>query len=198
MDEDRAAAAGAAEPPGPAGAASGAGRGAGHGPLEPEAMPVADSTPGEHETRGEAMAVYRTPAGWRVGEEELPDLMSAMVFADLLASDLPSSARPATDGGASGPGDTETARLKMTIAQLEHALAHRVRVEQAIGVLTERHRQPPRQSFEMLRTAARSRGRRVHELADEVLANVTNPLLPVAEELARPQAPRRTRSRSRA
>jgi AmiR/NasT family two-component response regulator len=86
----------------------------------------------------------------------------------------------------------------MTIAQLEHALAHRVRVEQAIGVLTERHRLPPRQSFEMLRTAARSRGRRVHELADEVLANVTNPLLPVADELARPQAPRRGRSRSRA
>ncbi len=85
-----------------------------------------------------------------------------------------------------------------TIAQLEHALAHRVRVEQAIGVLTERHRLPPRQSFELLRAAARSRGRRVQELADEVLANVTNPLLPVAEELARPQAARRGHSRSRA
>jgi ANTAR domain len=186
----------------PGSADAGADRGAGHGPLEPDAAPVGEPAPGGHETKGGTMAVYRTPAGWRVGDEELPDLVSAMVFADLLANDLPSPARPATDRGEPGAvdtdTDTDTARLKMTIAQLEHALAHRVRVEQAIGVLTERHRLPPRQSFEMLRTAARSRGRRVHELADEVLANVTNPLLPVAEELARPQAPRRGRSRSRA
>src|SRR5713101_3616593 len=32
----------------------------------------------------------RTPTGWRVGGEEVPDLTSAMVLADLLAADLPS------------------------------------------------------------------------------------------------------------
>jgi hypothetical protein len=143
------------------------------------------------------VAVYRTRAGWRVGDEELPDLVSAMVFADLLVSELPAAARPAADGATADNADVDTARLKMTIAQLEHALANRVRVEQAIGVLTERHRLAPREAFEMLRTAARSRGRKVQELADEVVANVTNPLLPVAEELARPPTPPRARGRSR-
>lgn len=128
----------------------------------------------------------------------MPDLVSAMVFADLLASELPPSARPTADDGATPDGgDAETARLKMTIVQLEHALANRVRVEQAIGVLTERHRLPPRQSFELLRTAARSRGRRLQELADEVVTNVTNPLLPIAEEFERPKNAPRTRGRSR-
>ena len=145
-----------------------------------------------------AAAVYRTPGGWRVGDEELPDLVSAMVFADLLVSELPSAARPAAVGGATADGgDAETTRLKTTIAQLEHALANRVRVEQAIGVLTERHRLPPRRAFELLRTAARSRGRRVQELADEVVTNVTNPLLPVAEELERPRKAQRARNRPR-
>ncbi len=195
MEEDSSRTAAAAATPRSADPGTSGGRGAGDGPVEAEAAPAADSAAGEQETRART-AVYRTSAGWRVGDEELPDLVSAMVFADLLANDLPSPARPATDGGTSG--DAETARLKMTIAQLEHALAHRIRVEQAIGVLTERHRLPPRQSFELLRSAARSRGRRVQELADEVLANVTNPLLPVAEELARPAAERRGRSRSRA
>ena len=30
----------------------------------------------------------RTPTGWRVGDEEVPDLTSAMVLADLLAAEL--------------------------------------------------------------------------------------------------------------
>jgi hypothetical protein len=132
-------------------------------------------------------AVYRTPSGWRVGDEELPDLLSAMILADLLVGERPSAQRPADPDG--GP-DAEIGRLKRTIIQLEHALASRVRVEQAIGVLTERYRLPPREAFDLLRTAARGRGRRVHDLADEVVANVTNPLLPVASELARlPRAP---------
>ena len=123
--------------------------------------------------------------------------MSAMVFADLLVSELPSSPLPTADDGATADGGDETARLKMTIVQLEHALANRVRVEQAIGILTERHRLPPRQSFELLRTAARNRGRRLQELADEVVTNVTNPLLPIAEELERPKNAPRARGRSR-
>jgi ANTAR domain len=208
----------AAGTPGSADAGAAADRAAGHAPLEPD-------TPADPKTRGAARAdekthstsgpgdsmrnaaVHRTASGWRVGEEELPDLVSAMVFADLLVSELPSSARPAPDrdgsagaagsSGSAGSSDAQTARLKMTIAQLEHALANRVRVEQAIGILTERYRVPPRQAFDMLRTAARSRGRRVQQLAEEVVANVTNPLLPVAEELARPQQPSRARRRSR-
>lgn len=141
------------------------------------------------------MAVYRTAGGWRVGGEELPDLVSAMTLADLLIGEIPAPPRPSANGAADEPA--ETARLKATIAQLEHALANRVRVEQAIGTLAERHRLPPRQAFELLRGAARSRGRRVHELAGEVVQSVTNPLLPLPEELARPPKAQRSRGRPR-
>ena len=79
------------------------------------------------------------------------------------------------------------------MAQLEHALTVRVRVEQAIGVLAERHRLRPRQAFELLRSAARSRGRRVLEVAGEVVDSASNPLLRLPEELAKPPVVRRGR-----
>jgi len=82
-------------------------------------------------------------------------------------------------------------RLQMTVAQLEHALTARVRVEQAIGVLAERHRLRPRQAFELLRSAARARGKRVMEIATEVVESATNPLLRIPEELAKPPVTRR-------
>ena len=63
----------------------------------------------------------------------------------------------------------------------------RVRVEQAIGVLAERHRIQPRQAFEQLRQAARSRGRRVIDIATDVVASATNPLLQLPDELSRPR-----------
>ena len=77
----------------------------------------------------------------------------------------------------------------MTVAQLEHALAARVRVEQSIGVLAERHRLQPRQAFDLLRQAARSRGQKVVEIAETVVGSASNPLLPLPEELARQQRP---------
>jgi len=83
---------------------------------------------------------------------------------------------------------TETSRLRTTIGQLEHALTARIRVEQAIGVLAERHRIQPRQAFEQLRDAARSRGRRVIDIATDVVASATNPLLQLPDELSRPRA----------
>ena len=84
----------------------------------------------------------------------------------------------------------------MTVAQLEHALAARVRVEQAIGVLAERHRLRPRQAFDALRSAARSGGRRVTEVAEDVVDSASNPLLPLPAELARTGPPPRTRGPS--
>jgi AmiR/NasT family two-component response regulator len=85
--------------------------------------------------------------------------------------------------------EDEAARLAVTVAQLEHALAARVRVEQAIGVLAERHRLRPRQAFGRLRNAARSAGRRVIEVAEDVVDSASNPLLPLPAELARTQPP---------
>src|SRR5581483_5652885 len=97
--------------------------------------------------------------------------------------------------GKDGEAD-EAARLAVTVAQLEHALTARVRVEQAIGVLAERHRLRPRQAFDLLRNVARSGGRKVIEVAQSVVDSATNPLLPLPEALARKQAPTRTRGRS--
>jgi ANTAR domain len=97
---------------------------------------------------------------------------------------------PATE-----PGETE--QLKETVAQLERALTVRVRVEQAIGVLAERHRIRPRQAFELLRSASRSRGQRIMETAGQVIASATNPLLRLPEELAKPPMARRMARRSR-
>ena len=90
----------------------------------------------------------------------------------------------------------EAERLAVTVAQLEHALASRVRVEQAIGVLAERHRLRPREAFDLLRQASRSRGTRVTELAHDVVASTANPLLRLPEELSRavPEPRQRTRS----
>lgn len=139
--------------------------------------------------------VRRTATGWRVGDEEVSDLTSAMVLADLLAADLPGNSkspggqRP-PQGGGRAPAEPipDVQQLQETVTQLEHALTVRVRVEQAIGVLTERHRLRPRQAFELLRSASRARGRRVLEVAGEVVESATNPLLRIPEELARPPA----------
>ena len=90
----------------------------------------------------------------------------------------------------------EAARLAVTVAQLEHALASRVSVEQAIGVLAERHRLRPRQAFDLMRGAARSRGLRVTDVAHDVVASAANPLLQLPDELARTLPAARPRGRS--
>jgi hypothetical protein len=148
--------------------------------------------------RENAPVARRTPTGWRVGDEEVSDLTSAMVLADLLAAELPAEApptpgRPAASRRRDEAEPADARQLRETVAQLEHALTVRVRVEQAIGVLAERHRLRPRQAFELLRSAARSRGRRVLEVAGEVVDSASNPLLRLPEELAKPPAVRRGR-----
>ena len=181
------------------------------------------------------VVVRKAERGWIVGDENVSDLTSAMVLADLFAADRsdgddstaleavderqtprraarePAAPAPrASDSGAhrlptvsearditdrsSESGEAE--RLAVTVAQLEHALASRVRVEQAIGVLAERHRLRPREAFDLLRKASRSRGARVTELAQEVVASTANPLLRLPDELSRavPEPRQRTRS----
>jgi ANTAR domain len=146
---------------------------------------------------GDGLVVRRSEQGWQVGEEETADLTSAMVLADLLAADLDSPA-PAPRPPASRPPseEGEAGRLAVTVAQLEHALAARVRVEQAIGVLAERHRLRPRQAFDLLRNVARASGQKVIELAETVVDSASNPLLPLPDELARNQPAPRKRGRS--
>ncbi len=129
----------------------------------------------------EGVVIRRTPDGaWSVGEQQTGDLTSAMVLADLLAAELAPGARP---GRSEAPLD-EVGQLRLSVRQLEHALAARVVVEQAIGVITERQHSSPRQAFERLRKVARSRGRKVHDLAGEVVASAHDQAVPLPPELA--------------
>jgi len=169
------------------------------GRTGPAATSKASGEPG-HPVLGAEPVARRTATGWRVGDEEVSDLTSAMVLADLLAADLPAQGTPPPSVPAvPPPGDDppDARKLEQTVAQLEHALTARVRVEQAIGVLAERHRLRPRQAFELLRSVARAQGRRVLEMATEVVDSATNPLLRIPEELAKPPLARR-RGRVRA
>jgi hypothetical protein len=174
------------------------------------------------------VVVRKAERGWVVGQENVSDLTSAMVLADLFAADqavtqdtgvlgaVDADGAPRRPAGAPGPPaprrsntgplpavdvsnePQEAERLAVTVAQLEHALASRVRVEQAIGVLAERHRLRPREAFDLLRQAARSRGSRVTEMAQDVVESAANPLLRLPDELSRKaqeaRAPRGVRS----
>ena len=195
----------------------------------------------------EDVVVRKAEHGWVVGDENVADLTSAMVLADLFAADeagehdtdvmeaVDENAAPEPKAGAAqvgppaprvnptGPhkipamngiggvadktgevGDItnktveagEAERLAVTVAQLEHALAARVRVEQAIGVLAERHRLRPREAFDLLRKASRSRGTRVTDMAKDVVESTANPLLRLPDELSRVAPEPRQRGRS--
>jgi hypothetical protein len=129
----------------------------------------------------EGVVIRRSPeGGWAVGSDSTNDLTSAMVLADLLAGELQAGARPPRSDQ---PLD-EVGQLRLSVKQLEHALAARVVVEQAIGVLTERQHSSPRDAFERLRKVARSRGRKVHDLAKEVVMSANDPAVPLPPELA--------------
>jgi hypothetical protein len=139
-----------------------------------------------HLAAGEAegVVIRRTPEGWLVSGagERTGDLTGAMVLADLLGDDLSPGARPPR---AREPVD-EVTRLRRAVEQLEHALAARVTVEQAIGVLSERRGLAPRDAFEQLRKVARRSGARVHDLAREVVRSATDPAVPLPEDLRAP------------
>ena len=207
-----------------------------------------DGATGRH-GRDDDVVVRKADRGWVVGGENVSDLTSAIVLADLFAADLAANddaavleavdrndgsrlerlerperperpngsehaaprhdaarqrdgrrgtpgrhaARPSGNDGAEAD---EASRLAVTVTQLEHALASRVRVEQAIGVLAERHRLRPREAFDLLRAAARSRGQRITDIAQDVVASTANPLLRLPDELARKLPDQRPRGRS--
>jgi ANTAR domain len=146
----------------------------------------------------EIAVVRRSGQGWRVGDEELTELTSAMVLADLLAAEQPPVAprQPAPPPAEAMDATAEAERLRVTVAQLESALVRRVRVEQAIGIVCERRRVPPVKAFELIRTVARTSGARVAELAARIVDSATNPLLSLPEELARPLRQPKVRGKS--
>jgi len=143
----------------------------------------------------EDVVIRRTSSGWRV-EGSFPSLPTdtvdelghALALADLLAESTVPGPRPPRPAD----GLDEVSRLRAAVRQLEHALASRVVVEQAIGVLTERWRVAPRDAFEQLRRITRSRGLRIHDLARQVVDSSTDPEVALPAELVaapRPAGP---------
>ncbi len=124
--------------------------------------------------RSPSVRVRRTASGWQVepldgAPEQVEDLTVGMALADLLTPELVPPSRP------SRPSEQldETGQLRTQVVQLQHALAARVVVEQAIGVLAERLSVSPREAFERLRRLSRSRGQKVHDLSRLVMESVT-------------------------
>lgn len=71
--------------------------------------------------------------------------------------------------------DEELAELRLRCEQLQHALDSRIVIEQAKGALAERYGCGVDRAFEMLRAAARSTQRKLHDLAAEVVSSGTTP-----------------------
>jgi ANTAR domain len=152
-------------------------------------------------SRGEVV-IRRTSTGWRVEgafpslpTDTVDDLGHALVLADLLAEDTVPGPRPPRPPD----GVDELTRLRASVRQLEHALASRVVVEQAIGVLSERWRAAPRDAFEQLRRVTRSHGLRIHDLAKLVVDSTTErgvalpvELVPQQRGTDRPPEPRQS------
>ena len=74
--------------------------------------------------------------------------------------------------------------LQTKNAQLETALASRIVIEQAKGVLAERYRIGLDRAFVILRSAARSNRIKIHDLAQLVVTSPRTPV-PIELELAR-------------
>jgi AmiR/NasT family two-component response regulator len=83
---------------------------------------------------------------------------------------------------AAAPADTHAETLNDLVvalaeenAQLRHALASRVVIEQAKGVLSERFGIDVAEAFDVLRRSARNHRVRLHELAERVVASRVTP-----------------------
>jgi hypothetical protein len=71
----------------------------------------------------------------------------------------------------SSPNDATGFLLERTL-QLQTALDSRVLIEQAKGILAERHQIDPEEAFDRMRLEARSRRIKLHDLASGIVATV--------------------------
>ena len=121
---------------------------------------------------GGSYTVHVTPAA--NGSEKLVSLFNSigrwlteagLASCDVRFGDRGLTILPAT---AENLGDP-TAFLIERSRQLEQALTSRIVIEQAKGVLAERHRLAVNEAFELLRHEARSARRKIHDVAAEVV-----------------------------
>jgi GAF domain-containing protein len=86
---------------------------------------------------------------------EQEDMNAAVVMADMATSYLLNASK-------------HRQQVELS-AQLQHALDHRLVIEQAKGMLAARHTITPEEAFERIRRHARNRGATVHAVADAVV-----------------------------
>jgi ANTAR domain/GAF domain len=89
----------------------------------------------------------------------------------------------------------ELARRDATIDQLQTALTSRVSIEQAKGILAERHGIEPSQAFDVLRRRARSNRQSLRELAHAIVTGSPDPGIPPRVTDPLDQASMRTENR---
>ena len=142
---------------------------------------------GAESDRDPQLRLHRTATGWQVEQGDgsvldAEDATIAMSLADLIAGEtgeLVASQRPQRPTGDLGEIDL----LRTQISQLEHALSARVIIEQAIGVVSQRFELSPREAFDRIRKSARSRGQRVHDLADSLVRSARDASVGLPREL---------------
>lgn len=106
----------------------------------------------------------RIVGAWGVRLDTSPDPKIAEVAAAATAS------KYLGEVASAGIARVSTARqLQQRVGQLQRALTSRIAIEQAKGVLAERHGLTVSQAFDALRRYARNNGRRIHEVAESVL-----------------------------
>ncbi len=88
------------------------------------------------------------------------------------------------------------ASLELENAQLRAALASRIVIEQAKGVLIERLDLPPEDVFNLLRSAARRGRMSIHVVAEEILKSRVTPDH-IAHQIQHLRSPSRERDRDR-
>ena len=74
----------------------------------------------------------------------------------------------------------ETAEARRLVAHLQVALNSRVYIEQATGVLAERHALLPDEAFALLRRQARDSNRKLHDIAHEIVHGGSDPADPAS------------------
>ncbi len=138
----------------------------------------------------------RTSSGWEVQQTSadlrstvsgIDDLTVAMSLADLIVAEAGGAVPPQRPQRAA-EDLAEPERLRLQITQLEHALSARVVIEQAIGVMAQRFSVSPRDAFDRLRKAARSRGQRVHDLSVSLVLSARDRTISLPPELREPDS----------
>jgi transcriptional regulator with GAF, ATPase, and Fis domain len=115
----------------------------------------------------------RTVGAWGIRLDTRPDQEGERIAAATVGSQYL--------GNVAAAGITRAATVELLeerVGQLQHALSSRISIEQAKGILSERHGLTTDQAFDALRRYARNNGRRLRDVAADVVDGDLDPLSP--------------------